>query len=136
MGQKFVESLSKRTDVFNSSGFEGWKFKMLTAARATNPKAHEVMEQAKLNLDREFSEDIFSTDLEKNNLNRKLYFVLREKTEGEAFDVVRRVTVQNGAEAWRRLLVRFQDSREGNAASTARGEPTKDQESAGYRSAH
>ena len=132
MGQKFAESLSKRTDVLKSSGFEGRQFKMLTAARAINPEAHEVLEQAKLNLDREFSEDLFSTDLEKNNLNRKLYFVLREKTEGEAFDLVRRVTVQNGSEAWRRLLVRFQDHREGNAAHTARG----DQESAGYRRAH
>ena len=99
MGQKFAESLSKRTDVLKSSGFEGRQFKMLTAARAINPEAHEVLEQAKLNLDREFSEDLFSTDLEKNNLNRKLYFVLREKTEGEAFDLVRRVTVKNGAEA-------------------------------------
>ena len=51
-GRNFAESLSKRTDLLKSSCFEGWQFKMLTAARALNPKAHEVMECAKLNLDR------------------------------------------------------------------------------------
>ena len=50
-----------------SSGFEGRQFKMLTAARAINPKAHEVMEYAKLNLDTEVPEDAFSTDHEKND---------------------------------------------------------------------
>ena len=40
---------------------------MLTAARAINPKAHEVMEYAKLNLDTEVPEDAFSTDHEKND---------------------------------------------------------------------
>ena len=106
-GRNFAESLSKRTDLLRSSGFEGWQFKMLTAARAINPKAHEVMEYAKLNLDTEVPEDAFSTDHEKNDLNRQLNYVLTEKTEGEAFDLVRGVPLQNGAEAWRRLLVRF-----------------------------
>ena len=36
-GRNFAESLSKRTDLLKSSGFEGWQFKMLTAARS--PKA-------------------------------------------------------------------------------------------------
>ena len=105
-GRKFAESPSK-TDVFKSSGSEGWQFKMLTAARAINPKTHEVMERAKLNFDREVPEDIFSTDPGKNDLKRQLYFVLTEKTESEAFDLVR--AVQNGAEAWRRLLVQKTD---------------------------
>ena len=51
-GRNFPESLRERTDVFKSSGFEGWQFKRLNAARAINPKAHEVMEYAKPNLDR------------------------------------------------------------------------------------
>ena len=54
-----LSPLSKRTDLLKSSGFEGWQFKMLTAARAINPKAHEVMEYAKLNLDTEVPEDAF-----------------------------------------------------------------------------
>ena len=80
---------------------------MLTAARAINPNAHEVMEYAKLNLDTEVPEDAFSTDHEKNDLNRQLYNVNTEKTEGEAFDLVQGVPLKNGAEAWRRLLVRL-----------------------------
>ena len=65
------------------------------------------MEYTKLNLGKEVPEDAFSTDFEKNDVNRQLYYVLTEKTEVKAFDLVRGVPVQNGAEAWRRLLVRF-----------------------------
>ena len=43
-------------------------------------------------------------------LNMALYANLVEKTEGEAFEVVRNVPDENGAEAWRRLCNRY-DSR-------------------------
>ena len=105
--RKFAESLSKHTDVFKNSGFDGWQPKMLTAARAISQKAHDVMEYPKSILDTEVPDDAFTFDLEKKNLNQQLYYVLTEKTEGEAFDLVRGVPLQNGAEAWRRLLVRF-----------------------------
>ena len=104
---KVAESLSKHTDVFKNSGFEGWQFKMLTAARAISQKAHDVMEYPRSNLDTEVPDDAFTFDPEKKDLNQQLYYVLTEKTEGEAFDLVRGVPLQNGAEAWRRLLVRF-----------------------------
>ena len=94
-GRNFAESLSKRTDVLKNSGFECWQFKILTAARAINPKAHEVRNMPS-------PDDAFSTDLEKNYLDRQLRCVVTEKTEGEAFDLVRGVPVQNGAEVWRR----------------------------------
>ena len=55
--RKFAESLSKHTDVFQNSGFEGWQFKMLTAARAISQKAHDVMEYPKSNLDTEVPDD-------------------------------------------------------------------------------
>ena len=80
---------------------------MLTAARAISQMAHDVMEYPKSNLDKEVPDDAFTFDLEKTDLNQQLYYVLIEKTDGEAFDLVRGVPVQNGAEAWRRRLVRF-----------------------------
>ena len=111
---------------------------MLTAARVINPKAHEVMEYAKLNLDREVPEDIFSTGPEKNDLNRQLYFVLTEKREGEAFDLVRGVPVQNRAEAWRRLLVLFDARTSGKEMLLARRvvNPAKIKNLRGHRHAH
>ena len=105
--RKFAESLGKHTDVFKNSGFEGWQFKMLTAARAISQKAHDVMEYPKSNLDTEVPDDAFTFDPEKKDLNQQLFYVLAEKTEGEVFDLVRGVPLQNGAEAWRRLLDRF-----------------------------
>ena len=107
LSRKFAESLSKHTDVFKNSGFEGWQFKMLTAARAISQKAHDAMEHPKSNLDTEVHNDAFTCDPEKKDLNQQLHHMLTVKTEGEAFDLVRGVPLQNGAEAWRRLLVRF-----------------------------
>ena len=89
--RKFAESLSKRTDTFKNSGFEGWQFKMLTAARAISPKAYEVMDYPQHYLDKEVPDDAFNSDPEKDDLNKQLYYVLTEKTEGEAFDLVRGV---------------------------------------------
>ena len=36
--RKFAESLSKQTEVFKNTGFEGWQFKMLTAAGTISQK--------------------------------------------------------------------------------------------------
>ena len=64
--------------------------------------------------------------------------MLTVKTEGEAFDLVRGVTLQNGAEALRRLLVRFDARTTGKEMLLAWrvGEPTKDQEAPGHRGTH
>ena len=63
--RKCGESLSKHTDDFKNSGFEGWQFKMLTAALATSQKAHDVMEYPKSNLDTEVHDDAFTCGPEK-----------------------------------------------------------------------
>ena len=65
------------------------------------------MEYLTSNLDKEVPENAFTFDPEKKDLNQQLCHVLTENTEGEAFDLLRGVPVQNGAEARRRLLVRF-----------------------------
>ena len=41
------------------------------------------------------------------DFNSKVYYVLAQRTGGEAFDLVRNVTELNGGEAWRRLCKRF-----------------------------
>ena len=80
---------------------------VVTAARAISQKAHDAMEHPKSNLDTEVPDGAFTCDHEKKDLSQQLHYMLTVKTEVEAFDLVRGVPLQNGAEAWRRLLVRF-----------------------------
>ena len=44
---------------------------------------------------------------ENSGYNSNLCYVLAQRTEGEAFDVVKNVAGQNGGEAWRKLCRRF-----------------------------
>ena len=93
-GSRWTESEVRRANALICSRamvFEGWQFKNVDGK---SPKAHEVMEYPKLNLAREVPEDIFFTDPENNDLNEH--------------DLVRGVPVQREAEAWRRLLIRFE----------------------------
>ena len=92
---------------------------MLTAARAISQKAHDVMEYPKSNNDREVPDDAFTFDPEKKDLNQQLYYMLTEKGR-TFFYLVRGVPLQNGAETWRRLLVRFDASSIGKEMLFAR----------------
>ena len=106
--KSITESLSKRVDAFKNSGFENWQFKIITATRAVSDEGYKVLEKGKEAGDTSVPDDWASSQGPRmDEANREIYFALTEKTEGEAFDIVRNVQLQNGAEAWRRLLVRF-----------------------------
>ena len=105
--RNLVDALSKRLEIFKNSGFESWQFKLMTATSSQSQKAFMVLEKGKENLDSPVADDWVQGDKPLEDANREMYAVLTEKTDGEAFDIVRGVPLQNGAEAWRRLLVRF-----------------------------
>ena len=107
-GRNFAESLSKRIDVLEP------RFRRLAVQNVDGGSHHQPQGS-------EVPDDAFSTDLENNDLNRQCYCVLTEKTEGEAFDLVRGVPVQNGAEATSRSF-RRQDHWEENAVGSARAQ--------------
>ena len=101
--------LRKCVDVFKGNDFVNWKFKYLTALQAIVPNIK--MDICKIeNTDVEVDVDGQGWDANGLKLNRALYANLVEKTEGEAFEVVRNVPDENGAEVWRRVCSRY-DSR-------------------------
>ena len=65
----------------------------------------------------EVDPDTQGWDEDGKKLNMALYANLVEKTEVEAFDVVKNVPDENGAEAWRRLCNRYDSRTKGKADS-------------------
>ena len=105
--RNITETLSKRIESFKNSDFESWQFKLITATRAISDLGFQVLEQGRTQGDSPVPDDWAFANKLLEDVNREMYYVLTEKTEGEALTLVRSVPMQNGAEAWRRLLARF-----------------------------
>ena len=103
--KSLVETLSKRIGSFAGKDFPGWKFKVNSAVRGENADLANYLKKTEENFEHEV--DPKNWNVEDQKANAQFYNVLVEKTEGEAFDVVRNVLNENGAEAWRRLGARF-----------------------------
>ena len=101
--------LRKCVDVFKGNDFQNWKFKYLTALQSIVPNIKaDICKIENTDVEVDIATQGWGADGLK--LNTSLYANLVEKTEGEAFEVVRNVPDENGAEAWRRLCNRY-DSR-------------------------
>ena len=96
-----VDTVVKRTDKFTKDGFHDWKFRIEMSVKGSCGKLHEFMQWAEgqeLFIDPETS--VPEPD---RGYNANLYYILAQRTDGEAFDVVKNVMNQNGGEAWRKL---------------------------------
>ena len=100
-----VEKLVKRTDHFDGTGFTEWRFRAQVSWTAVHLDGKALMdwaEEKSAGISR--TADIQETQRGTDSL---LYFYLAAVTKGEAFDLVKNVTDQCGAEAWRKICKRF-----------------------------
>ena len=102
---QIVENIIKRQDKFVKDRFQDWKFRLEMAAKGNSVVLARLMKWAE---ERDVAVDL-TTDIsgEDQELNYNLYYILAQLCEGEAFDVVKNVPDQNGAEAYRKLCRRF-----------------------------
>ena len=102
---QIVENIIKRQDKFVKDRFQDWKFRLEMAAKGNSVVLARLMKWAE---ERDAAVDL-TTDIsgEDQELNYNLYYILAQLCEGEAFDVVKNVPDQNGAEAYRKLCRRF-----------------------------
>ena len=99
-----VEKLTKRTEVFNGSGFMEWQFRTEVGLRAVSMDGFKLIEWA------EAQTTCIALDTAPENykmVDNLIYFFLAAITKGEAFDLVKNVQDRCGAEAWRKLTRRF-----------------------------
>jgi hypothetical protein len=103
--QQITENIVKRQDKFSKDKFADWKFRLEMAARGNSIVLANLLKWAE---ERETSVN-HDTDISEKDkeVNYNLYIILAQLCEGEAFDIVKNVSDQNGAEAYRRLCRRF-----------------------------
>jgi hypothetical protein len=103
--QQIAEIIVKRQDKFNKDKFADWKFRLEMAARGNSVILANLLKWSE---ERE-SQVNHETDISERDkeVNYNLYCILAQLCEGEAFDIVKNVEDQNGAEAYRRLCRRF-----------------------------
>ena len=100
--------LRKCVDVFKGTDFHNWKFKYLTALQAIDPLfKKEVCKLENQDVEVDPDDPLLHWNETDRTINRSFYAHLVEKTEAEAFEVVRNVPEDNGVEAWRRLCSRY-----------------------------
>jgi hypothetical protein len=102
--QQVVDTTIKRMDRFVKEGFADWKFKLEMGLRGCHPRMAEILKYAE---EQDGPIDVDLMEEEDQGTNHNLYIILAQITGEEAFDVVKNVEGQNGAEAFRRLCRRF-----------------------------
>ena len=102
--QQAVDTTVKRMDKFGKDNFADWKFKLEVGLRGSHSRLAELLKWAE---EHDGSIDVDLMSEEDAALNHNLYLILAQVTMEEAFDVVKNVEGQNGAEAFRRLCRRF-----------------------------
>ena len=95
MMREVVDTVVKRTEKFGGSGYQDWKFRMEMAVLESCGKFHEFIEWAE-------DEDLYidpvtSLNEENRGYNSNLHHVWAQRTEGEAFDVVKNVAARTAA---------------------------------------
>ena len=113
-----VEKLVRRTDHFKGEGFAEWRFRALVSWTAIHSDGKALMEWVEgrtTGVNR--SVDIAE---EKRNTDSLMYYFLTAVTHGEAFDIVKNVNDQCGAEAWRRLCKRYGSKTKGKRVCLTR----------------
>lgn len=102
-----VDKLLKRTDNFEGTNFQDWKFRVETSFRPLVPGATKLLKWA----EKEPTPiDQLSVDEQEgitDGTDELIYYFLTAACKGEAFDIVRNVPEEHGAEAWRKLCKRF-----------------------------
>jgi hypothetical protein len=90
-----VDNIVKWTDTLSKDRFQGWRFRLGMAAKGSSLVLAKVTNWAE---EKDVAIDP-TTDIstEDHAVNYKLYYVLVPLCEGEAFDVVKNVSDQNGA---------------------------------------
>ncbi len=102
--QQVVDTTIKRMDRFVKEGFTDWKLKLEMGLRGCHPRMAEILKYAE---EQDGPVDVDLMEEEDQGTNHNLYIILAQITGEEAFDVVKNVEGQNGAEAFRRLCRRF-----------------------------
>ena len=90
--ENIVDALVKRTESFNGTGFQDWKLKLEMAVKAIQTGAFHMLQISETSK-KEMEQQISS----------QFYFILVQKLQSEAFDLVKNVPEQNGIEARRRF---------------------------------
>jgi hypothetical protein len=103
--QQITENIIKRQDKFSKDKFADWKFRLEMAARGNSIVLANLLKWSE-NRDTAVDHDTDIAEKDKE-VNYNLYIILAQLCEGEAFDIVKNVSDQNGAEAYRRLCRRF-----------------------------
>ena len=85
--KSFTETLKKDLARFDTKNFTDWKFKLEIAARAVHPGYFELQRCWKMRTENKKIDD---ENADGKAASAELYCVLSSKTNGEAFDVVRR----------------------------------------------
>ena len=95
MMREVVGTIVKRTEKFGGTGFQDWKFRIEMAVKGSCGRLHDFMEWAE---DQElYIDPVTSVTEENSGYNSNLYCVLAQRTEGEAFDVVKNVAARTPA---------------------------------------
>ena len=104
------EKSFSRVSKFNGgeSEFADFAFQFRLATKAANGKAYELLEKCVGVKDEITFASLESTDPQYRKLSIELYDLIGLSVMGEAMTIVRGVPEMNGAEAWRRLLRRYQ----------------------------
>ena len=103
-----VEQARKAVETFKGTDFTDWKFRTQMTMISIDPNMKKFFELvAQCDDDIENVDQVFQGQPECKDLSSHWYFVLAQRTEGEAFDIVKNVPDSNGAAAWQKLLRRY-----------------------------
>ena len=102
--KNFTEAMNKNVDKLDVKTFKDWKFKLEMAAKAVHVGYYQLLDLWEKKLE---TIDLDLDDAQNQAASAEIYYLLAQKTEGEAFDLIKGVPNQNGAEAWRLLVGRF-----------------------------
>ena len=113
--EKLGGELASAIQEFSGSGFTDWKLKTESAARSKHKGFYQFLRWAE-NVSVQGPIDYDLSDVVESDgyypeflrVGHYWYDAFVAKLKGEAFDIVKNVSDQNGAEVWRRLCRRFQ----------------------------
>ena len=113
---KSVELTVKRLDTFKGDDFLNWRFKFEMTVRSTMNKAGPFLDlidkHAKDNT--QLTQEVLRQHgQEAVDLASNFYYILAQRVEKEAMDLLRNVEKQSGAEAYRVICLRFDNRTKG-----------------------
>ena len=96
--------MNKNIEKLDVKTFKDWKFRLEMAAKAVDPGYFQLLNTWAA---KDAPIDMTHDTAPNQGASSEIYYLLAQKTSGEAFDLIKGVPEQNGAEAWRLLVARF-----------------------------